>query len=267
MPLICVCSPKGGVGKTTLVANLAYCLARGGNKVLAIDCDVQNALRLHFGVPLTDGRGYVAKATESADWSQSVMSAGGNLFVLPYGDVTPQQQTDFEARMASDSHFISRGLGTLLNYPGLIVLADFPPGPGAALSAVSRMADMHLVTFLADTSSLTLLPRVENGTLFGDTDVSGSDVRYVLNQANNRRRISREVADVMARRLGDRLIASIHYDESVVEANASQQAIFDFSPASAAAFDIELLSKKVTSLLGITVGDGAVHHSPGATGF
>lgn len=28
MPLICVCSPKGGVGKTTLAANLAYSLAR-----------------------------------------------------------------------------------------------------------------------------------------------------------------------------------------------------------------------------------------------
>ena len=54
MPLICVCSPKGGVGKTTLAANLAYSLARTGSKVLALDFDVQNALRLHFGVPLND---------------------------------------------------------------------------------------------------------------------------------------------------------------------------------------------------------------------
>lgn len=57
MPLICVCSPKGGVGKTTLAANLAYSLARTGSKVLALDFDVQNALRLHFGVPLSDERG------------------------------------------------------------------------------------------------------------------------------------------------------------------------------------------------------------------
>lgn len=48
MPLICVCSPKGGVGKTTLAANLAYSLARTGSKVLALDFDVQNALRLYF---------------------------------------------------------------------------------------------------------------------------------------------------------------------------------------------------------------------------
>ena len=72
MPLICVCSPKGGVGKTTLTANLAYALARSGSKVLALDFDVQNALRLHFGVPLSDERGYVAKSAESSDWSQFV---------------------------------------------------------------------------------------------------------------------------------------------------------------------------------------------------
>ena len=45
MPLICVCSPKGGVGKRP-AANLAYSLARTGSKVLALDFDVQNALRL-----------------------------------------------------------------------------------------------------------------------------------------------------------------------------------------------------------------------------
>ena len=127
MPLVCVCSPKGGVGKTTVTANLAYALARAGSKVLAIDFDVQNALRLHFGVPLSDGRGYVAKAIESADWSQSVLTAGSNMFVLPYGDVTEDQRLEFEQRLTNDSHFLLRGLSTLLNYPGLVIIADFPP--------------------------------------------------------------------------------------------------------------------------------------------
>lgn len=157
MPLVCVCSPKGGVGKTTVTANLAWALARAGSKVLAIDFDVQNALRLHFGVPLSDGRGYVAKAGESSDWSQSVLTAGGNIFVLPYGDATEAQRLDFEQRLANDSHFLQRGLGTLLNYPGLVIIADFPPGPNPALKAVSRIADLHLITLLADTASLSLL--------------------------------------------------------------------------------------------------------------
>ena len=102
MPLICVCSPKGGVGKTTLAANLAYSLARTGSKVLALDFDVQNALRLHFGVPLNDERGYVAKALELHDWSQCVLSAGSNIFVLPYGEVSEAQRQAFDAQQTKN---------------------------------------------------------------------------------------------------------------------------------------------------------------------
>lgn len=52
MPVISVCSPKGGVGKTTVVANLAYAFSRAGTKVVVIDFDPQNALRLYFGMSL-----------------------------------------------------------------------------------------------------------------------------------------------------------------------------------------------------------------------
>ncbi|MGB7803487.1 cellulose biosynthesis protein BcsQ [Buttiauxella sp.] len=259
MPLVCVCSPKGGVGKTTVTANLAYALARAGSKVLAIDFDVQNALRLHFGVPLSDGRGYVAKAIESADWSQSVLTAGSNLFVLPYGDVTEDQRLEFEHRLSTDSHFLMRGLSTLLNYPGLVIIADFPPGPNPALKAVSHLADLHLVTMLADTASLSLLPHIENHRLIGEPLNNKAGYYFVLNQSDNRRHISRDVTAFMQQRLGDRLLGVINRDESVAEANASQQSIFDFSPASAAAFDIELISKRVAGVLGIKIGDGAVH--------
>ncbi|ATF95005.1 cell division protein [Cedecea neteri] len=259
MPLVCVCSPKGGVGKTTVTANLAWALARAGSKVLAIDFDVQNALRLHFGVPLSDGRGYVAKAGESSDWSQSVLTAGGNIFVLPYGDATEAQRLDFEQRLANDSHFLTRGLSTLLNYPGLVIIADFPPGPNPALKAVSRLADLHLITLLADTASLSLLPQIENQRLTGEPLNHRLGHYFLINQSDSRRHISRDVTAFMQQRLGDSLLGVINRDESVAEANASQQSIFDFSPASAAAFDIELISKRVAGLLGIHVGDGAVH--------
>ena len=135
MPLICVCSPKGGVGKTTLAANLAYSLARTGSKVLALDFDVQNALRLHFGVPLNDERGYVAKALELHDWSQCVLSAGSNIFVLPYGEVSEAQRQAFLER------FVEGGQGV-----GFAVLGGaFAEGVGEQLQPVELAEPWFLV--------------------------------------------------------------------------------------------------------------------------
>ena len=258
MPLVCVCSPKGGVGKTTLAANLAWSLARAGSKVLAIDFDVQNALRLHFGVPLQDGRGYVARADEQADWSQSILTTGGNIFVLPYGEVTEAQRERFEENLAKDPHFLRRGLDTVLNYPGLVIIADFPPGPGPALKAMQALADMHMVVMLADTASVSLLPQVENHRMIGQPLNARPGPYSVLHQREIRRNISREVTAFMQQRLGENLLGVIHRDESVAEANAAQQSVYDFSPASAAAFDIELVAKRVANILHIHVGNGEV---------
>ncbi len=59
MCIICIASPKGGVGKTTMAANIAYAIQRLGHRVIVIDFDNQNAVRLHFGMPLSDSSGYV----------------------------------------------------------------------------------------------------------------------------------------------------------------------------------------------------------------
>ncbi|MCK5452598.1 MAG: AAA family ATPase, partial [Candidatus Aenigmarchaeota archaeon] len=50
--IISVVSGKGGVGKTTLVSNLAVALTKLGGKVLVIDGNVSGAnLGIHLGVP------------------------------------------------------------------------------------------------------------------------------------------------------------------------------------------------------------------------
>lgn len=44
MPIICVVNFKGGVGKTTICANLAASFAEAGKRVLLVDCDYQGSL-------------------------------------------------------------------------------------------------------------------------------------------------------------------------------------------------------------------------------
>lgn len=48
MKIISVVNYKGGVGKTTLIANIASKLAKEGKKVLLLDLDPQGSLTFSF---------------------------------------------------------------------------------------------------------------------------------------------------------------------------------------------------------------------------
>ncbi len=51
--IVCVSSAKGGVGKTTVVANLASALARKGKSVIAVDANLTTSnLGMHLGIPM-----------------------------------------------------------------------------------------------------------------------------------------------------------------------------------------------------------------------
>jgi len=54
MRSIAVINQKGGVGKTTTVANLGTCLAQLGKRVLVVDLDPQANLSIHLGIKISD---------------------------------------------------------------------------------------------------------------------------------------------------------------------------------------------------------------------
>jgi len=84
MRTIAVLNQKGGVGKTTTVANTAAALAAAGSRVVAIDLDPQAHLTIHFGVePQTIEAGSYKVLTQSAQFEEQIMLVRLNLWLLP----------------------------------------------------------------------------------------------------------------------------------------------------------------------------------------
>ncbi len=83
MRRIAILNQKGGVGKTTTVANVAAALAIAGNRVLAMDLDPQAHLTIHLGVDSENGAdGAYEVLTKSAGIAESATQVRENLWLL-----------------------------------------------------------------------------------------------------------------------------------------------------------------------------------------
>ena len=84
MRTIAVLNQKGGVGKTTSVANTAAALAGAGRKVVVVDLDPQAHLTIHLGLePETVEAGSYKVLTQSAKFEEAILLVRPYLWLLP----------------------------------------------------------------------------------------------------------------------------------------------------------------------------------------
>jgi cellulose synthase operon protein YhjQ len=249
MPLLCLASPKGGVGKTTLAANLAWELARHGARVVALDLDPQNALRLHFGISLNDGAGLMPMLRRRGAWRGALRQTASGVLLLPYGIAGMATALVDAGMMAGATDMLTPILREILADPATILIVDTPPGPSAGLGTVLHLTDVLVTVLLADATSIALIPTVEQGRAYGPAFGNGIAARhgFVLNQVSPLSRLARATTEAVSRHLGERLLGTVSRDESVAEAIASQQSVFGFSPASRGAQDIARLARTIAA--------------------
>ena len=252
MSVIGVVSMKGGVGKTSVTANLAVALARtlGAGRVSAVDLDPQNALRFHLGLDFDDHSGVCIQSVEGRSWSEVAKPTEHGVLCLPYGEVTEEQRGEFEDSL--DAHPSS--IGDQIEDAGLntnaIVLIDTPPGPSPYLRQTLACADLIIVVLLADAASYATVSTMESWLAEMQEQFPRTPHLYLLNQIDRTDLLNKDVADVLHHRLQDKLIPmGVHLDESVREALAFQQPVMAYDPHGQASHDLARLAEYLIDTL------------------
>lgn len=252
MKRVAIVSAKGGVGKTTLTANLAAALARcGSDPVLAVDLDPQNALALHFGVSPGDWNGLARASLERNPWSSACVARQERLHVLPYGVVNEPDRETLESQIDQNDRWLVERLETLSLPAETVVMLDTPPGPSVYLRQALTAADIVIVVVLADAASFATLPLMQR--LVDTYSAPREDFLgclFVLNQLHSGRQLAKDIAAVMRADYGESLLGVVHEDEAVREALAFEQSSLDYAPDSVATGDILACAERLHRILG-----------------
>lgn len=250
MALIAFASPKGGVGKTTVTAHVAALLARRGFKVIALDLDPQNALRFHLGVSLREERSFASRLDARPPWRDALIEAHSGVRVLPFGAVDPGRALELAQLLTTQPQLLAEPVREMLAVPDLIVLLDSPPGPNAALTALTPYLDLMVLLLLADAGSAAIIPQIANNRFLGrGTLASRSADRavLVLNQVDEDEPLSDAVFDMARAALGTRLIGAICRDQEMAEALADKRMLLDAEPG--AGEDLQVLTEAIIKRL------------------
>ncbi|RYF63620.1 MAG: cellulose synthase operon protein YhjQ [Comamonadaceae bacterium] len=266
MQLLPVISAKGGVGKTTVAANLCTSLAERGQRVLAIDLDPQNALRFHLALdPMAVDTGLASVLRRQRGWREAMVPGRHGVVLLPFGNMEDAQLVALEQHLAAHTGWLGEVLAGFALPEDTLVVVDTPPGPSVYLQQVLRHSRLNIVTMLADAASVAAAPLLEHRIdQYSRPRADFAGNAYVLNQADPGKRLNHDVLAMLRTRLQAELLGTVHLDAAVSEALASALPVRQYAPLSQAAQDFAdctaRLQQRLAAANAIGAGANATPH-------
>lgn len=240
MQVVALVSGKGGVGKTTLSANLAVALAQRGKRVLLVDLDPQNVQRLHLGMDPDE----IAGLAREGVGPESVFDSPYGVQFIPFGRVAETELEQFEQALRADSGWLAAGLDRLYGGNYDFVLLDTPPGPSVFLRQAMQAAHRALVVVLADAASYATIPKMLaliEGYTEQRHDFQGAHL--VLNQMPTQSVLGHQVRSTLQSNYAALLVpVSVHRDSAVAQALAFERPVLEFEPGCKASLDLQYLA-------------------------
>lgn len=240
MQIIAFISGKGGVGKTTLAANIAVALAQRKKRVLLIDLDPQNAQRLHLGMDPDEIAGLVREGISPA----SIFDSPFEVKFIPFGRVNEAELSDFETELKLHPSWVADGIETLHAGAFDFVILDTPPGATVYLHQALQAAHRALVVVLADAASYASIPKisslVEQDTA-ARTDFHGMNM--LINQMPTHGKLGHQVRSALYAEYGGQMVPmAVHRGMQVSQALAFERPVLEYEPSCKASLDIQYVA-------------------------
>jgi cellulose synthase operon protein YhjQ len=240
MKTVAFISGKGGVGKSTVCANLAVALAKRGKKVAVIDLDPQNSQRLHLGLGVDEVAGLVR---ESIDVNALFDSPFG-VFFIPFGRASDEDLEEFRSVLLKEDQWVRNRIASLISCGFDYVFLDTPPGASVYLEQAINAANKAIVVVLPDAASFLTLAKTSSlieQYSAGRSDFLGA-VR-LINQMPTESRLGHQVRDAIYADSAMPVVPLvIHKDSAVSQSLAFEQPVLEYEPGTMASLDFQYLA-------------------------
>lgn len=253
-------SGKGGVGKTTITANLVLSLSRDGYKVLAVDCDPNTTLATALGlshheaskiIPLSENYDLIENRTGSRPGSfGGIFRMNPKVddlienFSVPIQDVNLMVMGTVKSAeggcVCPANILIKALLSHLIVERAEFVVLDMVAGIEHLGRGTAKNVDLMLIVTEPSLQSILTVERVKNLS----SDLGIPKIGIIGNKVNSKRQEAFLMEKVNELGLGD-LLAVIPFDESIVESNIQGKALIDFDENSNALKAILELKNKI----------------------
>ena len=214
-PILAVHSLAGGVGKSTLCANVARVLCSLGEQILMVDASGSGLLPFHFGA--NDLRSGLRKFVAPGMTYSPLRVIGAEEITAEWLD------GDVRAAMAASDR----------------VIFDLGPASFGLLPNIFGMASTILVPLLPDLNSILTIPRIEAS--LEKMRSSGLKVPapfYVFSEFDSESSVDQRARELVAGQCGERLLPlTIRHGGEVGQAIASRMTVVDHAPESEVTHD------------------------------
>ncbi|MCR5352302.1 MAG: ParA family protein [Bacteroidales bacterium] len=248
-----VLNHKGGVSKTTTVANMSDLLAKKGYNVLLVDLDAQANLTSNFIKPEEQQpEWYIHEGFLHPERKISIYSIKENLYILPSSLRTADVEPGIISKIEREK-ILKRLLDKIISLNIFdIIMLDCPPSLGQIADNALTAAQVLIIPITAEAFPLMGLMMLEekidiirqgpNPTLKVD--------RILITRFNKQANLNKDIAKHINEHYADRVFSTkIRSSIRVPDAQLKCQTIFDYAPTCTAAVDYTAVTNEFLDYL------------------